>query len=93
MKKESCLAHIEAYLAENDAAGALRLIADCRSEQGESATLYCLEGKAHMKRSDWRNAQNAFLKANQLEPDGPAQEYLHMLGSIMDFYNKDMYNQ
>lgn len=93
MKKETSLARIEAYLAENDATEALRLIADSQKEEGESAALYCLEGKAHMKRSDWRNAQNAFLKADQLEPDGPAREYLHMLGSIMDFYNKDMYNQ
>ncbi len=59
---------------------------------GRSAPYYCLEGRLYLKHSNWRNAQNAFLRAQALDPQGPASQYLSMLRNIMDFYNKDMYN-
>ena len=93
MEKEPCMAHIQEALAQNDANEALRLIALIQEDRRHDAELLCLEGKAYLKKSDWRRAQNAFLKADHISPDGTAKQYLHMLSSIMDFYNKDMYNQ
>ena len=46
-----------------------------------------------MKRSQWTEAIGCFLKAEELDPEGPAAESKRMLQDILDFYNKDMYNQ
>jgi hypothetical protein len=45
-----------------------------------------------MRKGDWKKATDAYLQAQTLNPDGPAQEQLSMIKDIMDFYNKDMYN-
>ncbi len=58
-----------------------------------TAHLFYLEGKLHMKRSNWGEAISCFLKAEEMEPDGPSKQCLLMLNDIMAFYNKDMYNQ
>lgn len=92
MTEQQSLQSISMMLS-TDAEAALRQIEVHRGSFGESAEAYELEGKAHLKRSDWRKAQNAFLKSNGLRPDGPARQYLDMLADIMAFYNKDMYNQ
>ncbi|MBR1387187.1 MAG: hypothetical protein IJ553_02110 [Alloprevotella sp.] len=57
------------------------------------AQLHYLKGKALMKQSAWGEAISQFRQARMLEPDGPAAEAENMLLDIMDFYNKDMYNQ
>ena len=54
--------------------------------------LYYLKGKVLMRKGDWKKATDAYLQAQTLNPDGPAQEQLSMIKDIMDFYNKDMYN-
>ena len=54
--------------------------------------LYYLKGKVLMRKGDWKKATDAYLQAQALNPDGPAQEQLSMIKDIMDFYNKDMYN-
>ncbi len=46
-----------------------------------------------MKQSAWTKAISSFLKAEELEPEGPAKECRLMLIDIMEFYNKDMFNQ
>ena len=32
------------------------------------------------------------MKAQRLEPEGPARQYNEMLADIMNFYHKDLYN-
>ncbi len=92
MNKDSFQDIYDALTADN-LPQAQQLIADAQAETGPHATLYYLQGKAYMKQSDWRNALNCFLKAEELEPEGPARECRLMLNDIMDFYNKDMFNQ
>lgn len=84
---------IETALRNGEPDKALRLAAICEASGVENARMFCLKGKAHMKQSDWHKAQSAFLHADELQPNGPAAQYLSMLTDIMDFYNKDMYNQ
>ncbi len=55
--------------------------------------LYYLQGKIHLRNGEWQAATNAFLHAQDLNPESPAKEQLAMIKDIMDFYNKDMYNQ
>ena len=38
-------------------------------------------------------AINNYLEALHLNPDSPAKQALDIANEILDFYNKDMYNQ
>jgi len=57
------------------------------------ATLYYLKGNAYMKLGNWPEAISCFLHAEELDHDTPAAEARKILQDIMEFYNKDMYNQ
>lgn len=93
MNQDQSLDTIRQAIADGQISRALSLVEEHGQRFGPSASLYCLEGKAHLRLSDWRKAQNAFLRAEELEPQGAATQYLAMLRDIMNFFNKDMYNQ
>ena len=38
-------------------------------------------------------AINNYLEALNINPDSPAKQALEIANDILDFYNKDMYNQ
>ena len=54
---------------------------------------YYLLGNAYRKKGDWQGAINNYLEAVHINPDSPASGALKMAIEILDFYNKDMYNQ
>lgn len=54
---------------------------------------FFLRGNAWRKKGDNRLALNNYLEAIHLNPDSPAQKAHDMLMDILNFYNKDMYNQ
>lgn len=54
---------------------------------------YYLRGNAYRKRGDWKNALNNYLSAIEINPDSPATHAREILMDILNFYNKDMYNQ
>lgn len=56
-------------------------------------TLYYLLGNAWRKKGNWQMAINNYLEALNLNPDSPARQALDIANEILDFYNKDMYNQ
>lgn len=80
-------------IAQNNLQKAEALVQEQQSVFENNATLFYLQGKIHMKRSNWGEAMSSFLKAESLDPLGPAHECMQMLTEIMEFYNKDMYNQ
>lgn len=55
--------------------------------------LYYLRGNAYRKQGNWQQALNNYLEAISLNPQSPAVEAHRMLMEILEFYNKDMYNQ
>ena len=55
--------------------------------------LFYLLGNAWRKRGNWQMAMNNYLEAVNLNPKSPAQQALDIANEILDFYNKDMYNQ
>ena len=71
---------------------ALASINTLLQESPADDALYYLKGKVLMRMGDWKKATDAYLQAQSLNPEGPAQEQLSMIKDIMDFYNKDMYN-
>ena len=54
---------------------------------------YYLKGNAYRKLSNWQLALNNYQKAIDLNPESPAAEARQMVIDILNFFNKDMYNQ
>ena len=69
------------------------LIDDEGVHEKEKARLLYLKGLAYMKYSDWKRALGWFMQSQDFDAEGPAVEARQMLTDIMDFYNKDMFNQ
>lgn len=81
--------HIETGRADE----AIRLADSMLSRCADDSLLHYLKGQAYMKKGDWQHAINCFLRSEENDPQGPAAQAREMLSDIMDFYNKDMYNQ
>ena len=54
---------------------------------------FYLLGNAYRKKGDWQGAINNYLEAMDINPDSPARNAYRIANDILDFYNKDMYNQ
>lgn len=85
---------IEKILAEGGTDEAIRLLDEYVASAPEpSDRAYYLLGNAHRKKGDWRMAINNYLEAMAINPESPAANAYSMANEILDFYNKDMYNQ
>lgn len=85
---------IEKILAEGGTDEAIRLLDEYVTSAPEpSDRAYYLLGNAHRKKGDWRMAINNYLEAMAINPESPAANAYSMANEILDFYNKDMYNQ
>ncbi|WP_294585706.1 tetratricopeptide repeat protein [uncultured Bacteroides sp.] len=54
---------------------------------------YYLRGNAYRKKGNWQQALNNYQYAIDLNPEGPALHAHQMVMDILNFYNKDMFNQ
>ena len=54
---------------------------------------YYLLGNAYRKQGNWQMALNNYLEAMERNPESPAVQEHQMMMDILNFYNKDMYNQ
>ena len=54
---------------------------------------YYLLGNAYRKQGNWQMALNKYLEAMERNPESPAVQAYQMMMDILNFYNKDMYNQ
>lgn len=59
----------------------------------KDADIHYLLGNAYRKRGDWQGALNSYQEAIAIDPESPAAEARNMLLDILNFYNKDMFNQ
>jgi len=55
--------------------------------------LFYLRGNAYRKAGNWQMAINNYLEAIEINPDSPAKNAYKMTMDILNFYNKDMFNQ
>ena len=62
------------------------------ADQPDDEVFYLL-GNAYRKKGDWQNAISNYLEAMELNPDSPAKNAYAIANDILDFFNKDMYNQ
>jgi predicted negative regulator of RcsB-dependent stress response len=73
---------------------AIRLLETYRADGGTmDDELFYLLGNAWRKKGNWQMAMNNYLEALSINPDSPAKQALDIANEILDFYNKDMYNQ
>lgn len=54
---------------------------------------YYLLGNVYRKKGNWQMALNNYLEAIERNPESPAVHAHQMMMDILNFYNKDMYNQ
>ena len=54
---------------------------------------YYLLGNAYRKQGNWQQALNHYGQAVELNPQSPALHARRMVMDILEFYNKDLYNQ
>ncbi len=73
------------------AIGALHAFID--EDSGQSYVPYYLLGNAYRKLGDWQGAINNYLEAEARAPHCPAASARQMLEGILEFRNKDLYNQ
>ena len=88
------LTDVKRLLQEGNVAGAIQrldaLIATAPTDLDE---LFYLRGNAYRKQGNWQLALNNYLMAIDINPESPACTARDMLMDILEFYNKDMYNQ
>ena len=84
---------IKQLIHENRTDEAIRLLNKHIEKNATSDEAYYLLGNAYRKKGDIRNALNNYLSALELNPDSPARVAHDQLISIMNFFNKDMFNQ
>lgn len=59
----------------------------------DSDEAYFLLGNAYRKKEDWQSALNNYQKAIDLNEESPARHAYKATTEILEFYNKDMFNQ
>ena len=73
---------------------AITLLEDYRREGGAmDDRLFYLLGNAWRKKGNWQMAMNNYHEAIAINPESPAKQALEIANDILDFFNKDMYNQ
>lgn len=71
----------------------LRLDAVLQTDFPDKDEAYYLLGNAYRKQGNWQQALNNYQRAIELNPESPAGQAYGMAMDILNFYNKDMYNQ
>ena len=72
---------------------AIELLLQYIQEEPTQDEPYYLLGNAYRKQENWQLALNNYLEAIERNPDSPAVNAHKMMMDILNFYNKDMYNQ
>ena len=80
-------------ISEGKTDEAILLLDEFIEKNKTSDEAYYLRGNAYRKKGDVRQALNNYLTAMELNPNSPAVIAHNQMISILNFYNKDMYNQ
>ena len=84
---------IKQLISEGKTDEAIFLLEEFIEKNKTSDEAYYLKGNAYRKKGDVRQAVNNYLIAIELNPNSPAVIAHNQMISILNFYNKDMYNQ
>ena len=84
---------IKQLISEGKTDEAIFLLEELIEKNKTSDAAYYLKGRADRTKGDVRQALNNYLIAIELNPNSPAVIAHNQMISILNFYNKDMYNQ
>ena len=84
---------IEQLLVAGNTDKAISLLTDFINKNPLSDEAFFLLGNAYRKNENWELALNNYRQAMDLNPDSPASYAYKMVIEILNFYNKDMFNQ
>lgn len=85
---------VQALLDAYEVDEAISLLDGYRAAGGPmDDTLYYLLGNAWRKKGNWQLAMNNYLEALRINPESPAKQALEIANEILEFRNKDLYNQ
>ena len=87
------LVKIKKMIQDDDLDAALSYLNDMINREPDNDEVHYLLGNLYRKRGDWQLALNHYLEAIERNPESPAVHARQMLMDILEFYNKDMYNQ
>ena len=88
------LAQAKELIGKGEVKSAINILNQCIADQKAcSDEPYYLLGNAYRKQGNWQMALNNYLEAIEKNPESPAVNAKKMLMDILEFYNKDMYNQ
>ena len=90
---ESLIA-IKALISQGEVEQAISLLDQyLQTDSPQQDEAFYLRGNAYRKQGNWQQALNNYRYAIDLNPKSPAKEAHRMVIDILNFYNKDMYNQ
>lgn len=88
------ITNIKEQIKEGDIEASIKLLNNYIQENPECTDEpFYLLGNAYRKQGNWQMALNNYLEAIERNPESPAINAKKMLMDILEFYNKDMYNQ
>lgn len=92
-KQMEQLKPIKELINQGDTEEAIRSLDKLIEKNPSCDEAYYLRGNAYRKQGNWQIALNSYLSAIEINPNSPALQAKDMLMNILNFYNKDMYNQ
>ena len=88
------LTQAKELIGKGEVESAINILNQCIADhEACSDEPYYLLGNAYRKQGNWQMALNNYLEAIEKNPESPAVNAKKMLMDILEFYNKDMYNQ
>ena len=88
------LAQAKEWISNGEVESAIQLLNQCIAKyEAYTDEPFYLLGNAYRKQGNWQMALNNYLEAIEKNPESPAVNAKKMLMDILEFYNKDMYNQ
>lgn len=88
------LQELKQLINDGQAETAIGLLNEALQDKTDSAAdIYYLLGNAFRKQGDWQGALNHYQEAIAIDSESPAVEARSMMLDILNFYNKDMFNQ
>lgn len=88
------LKEIKELIATGEIDTALKLLDEyVGADNPQKDEAFYLKGNAYRKQGNWQQALNNYQWAIDINPESPAADARQMVVDILNFFNKDMYNQ
>jgi tetratricopeptide (TPR) repeat protein len=87
------LEEIKNMLTVGETDKAIALLDEYIKQHPDSDSAYFIRGNAYRKKESWKEALDNYSEAISINPDSPAKLAYNATIEVLDFYNKDMFNQ